>query len=155
VRQPLGWHDVGLADPSAADEATALSPPHHSQDTPASLLEKLRRPDAPAAWERFVRLYTPFLYQCLRPLGLQEADKADLLQEVFLPPHRKLPAFSYDRTRSQDRKLRVVLLNKWRDLRRRRGLVPAGTPDEVLDAREAPDAVALLAEDEYRHALAH
>src|SRR5579871_5497349 len=31
------------------------------QQTPASLLERLRQPEGPAAWERFVFLYTPLL----------------------------------------------------------------------------------------------
>jgi RNA polymerase sigma-70 factor (ECF subfamily) len=30
--------------------------------TPASLLERLRRPDERQAWDRFVELYSPLIY---------------------------------------------------------------------------------------------
>ena len=45
-------------------------------ETPASLLERLRRPADPEAWARFVALYTPLLYRWARRAGLQEADAA-------------------------------------------------------------------------------
>src|SRR5207244_3271465 len=93
--------------------------PARPDDTPASLLERLRQPGDAAAWDRFVTLYTPFLYRCVRPLGLQAADRADLLQDVFLVLYRKLPTFTYDPTRSFRAWLRALLLNKWRDARRR------------------------------------
>src|SRR4051794_10624721 len=51
--------------------------------TPVTLLERLRRPDDPEAWGRFVELYTPLLYAWARKTGLQESDAADLVQEVF------------------------------------------------------------------------
>lgn len=34
-----------------------------SVDTPGSLLERLRRPGDEEAWQRFVHLYTPLLFQ--------------------------------------------------------------------------------------------
>jgi RNA polymerase sigma-70 factor (ECF subfamily) len=51
--------------------------------TPASLLQRLREPDAEAAWTRFVALYTPLLYYWAQRLGLRETDAADLVQDVF------------------------------------------------------------------------
>jgi RNA polymerase sigma-70 factor (ECF subfamily) len=39
--------------------------------TPVSLLERLRRPDERAAWERFVQLYTPLLCAWARRLARQ------------------------------------------------------------------------------------
>ena len=38
---------------------------HH----PASLLERLRQPEAPQAWEHFVKLYTPLLARWAQRLG--------------------------------------------------------------------------------------
>jgi RNA polymerase sigma-70 factor (ECF subfamily) len=56
-------------------------------DTPASLLERLRHAHEPAAWSRFVDLYTPILFAFAGRLGLQAADAADLVQgAAFLPP---------------------------------------------------------------------
>ena len=45
-------------------------------DTPASLLERLRRPADTTAWPRFVELYAPLLHYWARRTGLQEADAA-------------------------------------------------------------------------------
>ena len=50
-------------------------------DTPASLLERLRRPAEQQAWARFVDLYTPLLYYWARRTGCPEADAADLTQD--------------------------------------------------------------------------
>jgi RNA polymerase sigma-70 factor (ECF subfamily) len=121
------------------------------QNTPASLLEQLRRPSDPKAWEHFVTLYTPFLYHCMRPLGLQEADKADVLQEVFLLLYRKLPEFHYDGTKSFRGWLRTVLRNKWHDLQRQRSPVPVSSSG-VADPAAADDT-AVFADQEYRDYL--
>jgi len=105
--------------------------------TSASLLERLRGPDDPDAWERFVSLYAPVIYAWARKVGLQDADAADLVQEVLLGLTRALPAFRYDQHKSFRRWLHTVTLNKWRDRRKHRGaLPPPGSPD-VLD--ELPD----------------
>jgi hypothetical protein len=41
--------------------------------TPASLLERLRQPADPEAWERFVALYAPLIYSWGRQASLQDA----------------------------------------------------------------------------------
>ena len=84
-------------------------------DTPASLLERLRQPADPAAWSRFVELYTPLLYGWARRVGLPEQDAADLVQDVFVQLVRKLPDFTYDRHKTFRGWLRAVTLNKWRE----------------------------------------
>jgi RNA polymerase sigma factor (sigma-70 family) len=53
-------------------------PPTH-----ASLLLRLRDPRDQAAWTQFVELYTPLVYGYARKQGLQDADAADLSQEVL------------------------------------------------------------------------
>ncbi len=74
-----------------------LFPPARPMDsTPPSLLERLRLPGEEAAWGRFVELYTPLLFFWARRLGLQEADAADLVQDVFRALVRKLPGFVYE-----------------------------------------------------------
>ncbi len=52
--------------------------------TSMSLLKRLRQPEERPAWERFVELYTPLLYQWAYRLGVPDPDAADLVQDVFL-----------------------------------------------------------------------
>ncbi len=116
-------------------------------DTPASLLDQLRRPGQVAAWDRFVRLYTPFLVHCLKPLALQPADAADLMQEVFLLLYQKLPEFTYDPERSFRAWLKMVLLNKWRDWRKGRALRRCEGDERLADLAEI-DSLAVFEEEE-------
>jgi RNA polymerase sigma-70 factor (ECF subfamily) len=118
--------------------------------TSASLLERLRQPRDNDAWTRFVHLYTPLLYYWLRRTGLQQDDAADLVQDVLLQLVHKLPAFTYDRTRSFRSWLRTVTLNKLRDRCKRRAPVPLGSDDQALHEQPVPDEAALFAEEEYR-----
>ena len=76
--------------------------------TSFSLLERLRQPSDSAAWDRFVELYTPLLFYWGRRAGLQSADAADLVQDVFEVLLRKLPEFQYDRQKSFRSWLRTV-----------------------------------------------
>jgi RNA polymerase sigma-70 factor (ECF subfamily) len=115
--------------------------------TPASLLQRLRRPGEREAWQRFAELYTPLLYYWARCRGLQPQDAADLVQEVFATLTQKLPEFSYDRHRCFRSWLRTVLLNKWRDLRRRPGLPLDADAD--VDALPAPEDGDGLSRTEY------
>jgi RNA polymerase sigma-70 factor (ECF subfamily) len=120
--------------------------------TPISLLERLRQTPEPAAWNRFVTLYTPLLYYWARRAGASEQDAADLVQEIFLVLLEKLPHFHYDPAKSFRGWLRAVTLNKWRDhLRHVEALPRAGKAElaELADAA-APDA---FAEAEYRRYL--
>jgi RNA polymerase sigma-70 factor (ECF subfamily) len=54
-----------------------------SPATRASLLVRLRDPQDKEAWGQFVQLYAPVVYGFARKRGLQDADAADLMQEVF------------------------------------------------------------------------
>jgi RNA polymerase sigma factor (sigma-70 family) len=54
-----------------------------SPATRASLLVRLRDPQDKEAWGQFVQLYAPVIYGFARKRGLQDADAADLMQEVF------------------------------------------------------------------------
>jgi RNA polymerase sigma-70 factor (ECF subfamily) len=113
----------------------------------------LRQPDEQAAWERFVQLYTPLLYQWARRLGLQGQDAADLLQDVFTVLVRKLPDFHYDPDKRFRGWLWTVTVNKARERRRRQPAPALQAAADVLDelpARDDPDAVD---EVEYREYL--
>jgi RNA polymerase sigma-70 factor (ECF subfamily) len=52
--------------------------------TRASLLARVRDPLDRVAWQQFVELYGTLVYGFARQHGLQDADAADLTQEVFL-----------------------------------------------------------------------
>lgn len=51
--------------------------------TRASLLVRLRDRLDDGAWSEFVRLYVPVIYRFARRKGLQDADAADLTQDVL------------------------------------------------------------------------
>jgi RNA polymerase sigma-70 factor (ECF subfamily) len=114
--------------------------------THESLIERLRKPSAAEAWERFVRLYTPLLFHWARGRGLQDQDAADLVQDVLLVLVRKLPDFHYQPGRSFRGWMRTVLLNKWRDR-------PHARMADPFDSEVQPQAPAdddALEEREYR-----
>jgi RNA polymerase sigma-70 factor (ECF subfamily) len=117
--------------------------------TAPSLLEKVRQPANQMAWNRFVQLYTPLLFFWIRPLGLRDADAADLVQDVFLTLVEKLPEFRYDPQRSFRAWLRTVLLNKWRN---RCAVREAQQPTDIPEPADS-DNVAAFGEEEYRQHL--
>ncbi len=56
---------------------------HESPNTRQSLLLRLRDPADDRAWAEFTDLYGPLIRRVARRGGLQDADAADLEQEVF------------------------------------------------------------------------
>lgn len=108
--------------------------------TPRSLLQQLRQPDQPRAWEQFVDLYTPLLLLWARRLGLQSDDAADLVQDVFVVLVKKLPEFQYDAEKKNFRGwLRTICFNKWRDRHRQRAAHVQQADEATLDDVPAPD----------------
>src|SRR5262249_27276083 len=63
--------------------------------TSLGLLERARSHDA-AAWGRLVQLYAPLVDRWCRQASLQDADAADVRQEVFLAVARGLDEFRRD-----------------------------------------------------------
>lgn len=118
--------------------------------TSVSLLHRLRQGADPRDWHRFVHLYTPLLFRWARRAGAQDADAADLVQEVLTLLFAKLPAFDYDGTRSFRAWLRTVLLNKWRDACRHQAARPALPNDRALEAMPARDEDGEEREDRQR-----
>jgi len=86
--------------------------------TRASLLVRLRDPRDEVAWREFVALYGPLVYGYARKQGLQDADAADLGQEVLRVVAGAVGRLEYDPRRGAFRNwlftiLRRKLLN-WR-----------------------------------------
>jgi RNA polymerase sigma-70 factor, ECF subfamily len=121
--------------------------------TSATLLERLRQPDQREAWDRFVQLYTPLLYEWSRSLGLLDQDCADLVQEVFTALLQKLRDFRYDPQQSFRGWLRTFLRNKWREVQRQRFPVPVDASQGPLADLADPSDTNLLGEVEYREYL--
>src|ERR1700693_5395388 len=64
--------------------------------TRASLLVRLRDPCDGGAWAEFVHLYAPLVYGYLRKQGLQDADAADLAQDVLVAVAGAVGRLDYD-----------------------------------------------------------
>jgi RNA polymerase sigma-70 factor (ECF subfamily) len=124
------------------------------EQTPASLLERLRRPGDPEAWARFVALYTPLIYSWCRRAGLQDQDAADLTQDVFVTLLQVLPRFAYDRHKSFRRWLQTITLNKWRNARRQQSHQAQPGHAADLDGLAATSELEACWEAEYQQHLA-
>jgi RNA polymerase sigma-70 factor (ECF subfamily) len=70
-----------------------------SPTTRPSLLVRLRDPRDGAAWQEFVDLYAPLVYGWARHKGLQDADAADVTQEVFRSMAGAVAKLEYDASR--------------------------------------------------------
>jgi RNA polymerase sigma-70 factor (ECF subfamily) len=89
-------------------------------DTRPSLLVRLRDRQDGDAWRQFVDLYAPLIYGLARKRGLQDADAADVTQEVFRAVSGAIQAFQYDRGRGSFRGwLYTIARNKLNDFRAR------------------------------------
>jgi len=121
--------------------------------TSLSLLERVRNPADQDAWNRFVHLYSPLIFDWCRRSGLQAAEAEDLTQDVFATLFQKLPEFTYDRQKSFRGWLRTVTLNHWHDRRRRIGTRPLPGVGQPIEALESPSGISALEEAEYRQHL--
>jgi RNA polymerase sigma-70 factor (ECF subfamily) len=72
---------------------------HESPATRASLLVRLRDVTDGDAWREFARLYAPVIYGFARNRGLQDADAADLMQEVLRSVSGAMSRLEYDPVR--------------------------------------------------------
>src|SRR5579864_7281761 len=87
-----------------------------SPTTRPSLLVRLRDPRDGVAWQEFVDLYAPLVYGWARRKGLQDADAADVTQEVFRGMAGAVANLEYDASRGAFRGwLFTVTRNKIRD----------------------------------------
>jgi RNA polymerase sigma factor (sigma-70 family) len=82
-------------------------------DSPASLLTLIKDGANADAWEKFVRQYGPVVYGFARKWGLQDADAADITQEVLWSVARYIGKMEYDPARGTFRGwLSTVTRNK-------------------------------------------
>src|SRR5262249_62066862 len=74
-----------------------------SPTTQWGLLARSRDPRDGDAWAEFVEVYAPLVYGLARRHGLQDADAADLTQDVLRSVARAAPRFAYDPRRGSFR----------------------------------------------------
>ena len=112
--------------------------------TRASLLLRIRDGRDHEAWRQFVQIYAPVVYGFARKRGLQDADAADLMQEVLRSVAGAAGRLNYDPQRGSFRAwLYTVTRNKiysFLDGRRRhvRGSGDSGT-QQRLEKHAAPE----------------
>ena len=119
--------------------------------TNPSLLERLRLKGEESAWERFVYLYTPFIFSLARRFGLDREASADVVQDVLLLLSKKMQDFEYDCAQSFRAWLRTVVMNRIYENARRRQVQLISGNEQV----EVPQCEILSAfeEEEYRSYL--
>src|ERR687888_578740 len=74
-----------------------------SPATRASLLVRIRDAHDTDAWRQFVQVYAPVVYGFARKRGLQDADAADLMQEVLRSVASAAGRLDYDPKRGSFR----------------------------------------------------
>ena len=111
--------------------------------TRASLLVRLRNARDAAAWTEFVDLYAPLVYGYARKQGLQDADAADLSQEVLRAVAGAIGRLEYDPLRGAFRNwLFTVVRRKLSNWRRDQGTrIQGGGRDNhrLLEQCPAPE----------------
>lgn len=124
--------------------------------TRLSLLARLENPEDQAARAQFVELCGGLIYGFARDRGLQDADAADLTQEVFLAIARTAGRWRFDPEQGSFRGwLYGVTRHKLARFLERRGNQPPGSGDsnarERLDQEPSPhDDLAALWEKEFQ-----
>jgi len=130
----------------------------NSQATRSTLLVRLNDGQDSRAWPEFVEIYSPIIFEFARRYGLQDADAADLMQEVLRFVSRSICNFRYDRERGPFRGwLRAVARSRLHDFwAARKQNVPGSGDTRVLDQLEQvpseEDAEAVW-EQEYRKSI--
>jgi RNA polymerase sigma-70 factor (ECF subfamily) len=126
--------------------------------TRPSLLVRIRDAADAEAWQQFVQLYAPLVYGFARKRGLQDADAADLTQEVLRSVASAAGRLDYDPKRGTFRSwLFTVVRNKVHDFvasQRRRMPVSAEASQARLEELPAPaEDEAVLWNEEYERQL--
>src|SRR4051812_31085583 len=131
-------------------------------DTPSprpSLLARLRDSSDAEAWAEFVEIYTPIIGRLAARRGLQEADAADLTQEVFHAVASAIDRWDPDPARGSFRGwLSAIARNLIVNLMAAQFRHPRGTGDTdfqgFLESRPAPEGEeSRVFEVEYRRRI--
>lgn len=127
--------------------------------TRASLLLQIRDGTNHGAWQEFMRLYGPMVYGFARKRGLQDADAADLMQDVMRSVSTSIGRLDYDRNQGAFRGwLFTITRNKVFNFLSARRIRPQGSGDtttnRMLDNQPDDNDGADVWEVEYQRRLA-
>jgi RNA polymerase sigma factor (sigma-70 family) len=131
-----------------------------SPATRASLLVRLRDGGDDQAWREFTRLYAPVIYGFARKRGLQDADAADLMQEVLRSVSNAVHRLDYDAARGTFRGwLFTVTRNKVYNFLDSRSRRVQGSGDSRVQQRleqhaDGSDKLSAEWEADYKRAMA-
>jgi RNA polymerase sigma factor (sigma-70 family) len=102
--------------------------------TRASLLVQLRDGANHAAWQEFAKLYGPVIYGFARKRGLQDADAADLMQDVMRSVSNAIARLDYNRNQGTFRGwLFTITRNKVFNFFSARRIRPQGSGDTTTN----------------------
>ncbi len=127
--------------------------------TQPSLLVRICDVQDSQAWSQFVEVYAPLVYGFARKHGLQDADAADLTQDVLRAVAAAASRLAYDPARGSFRAwLFTVVRNKLRNFLASQARQCLGSGDssaqDLLEAQPArADAEAALWDQEYEQRL--
>ena len=127
--------------------------------TRASLLIQLRESDNHGAWQEFVKLYSPIIYGFARKRGLQDADAADLMQDVMRSVSGAISRLEYDQKQGTFRGwLFTITRNKIFNFLSARRIRPQASGDsstnQMLNSHPEANDEADTWEQEYQRRLA-
>lgn len=115
-----------------------------TQRTRPSLLLRVRDAGDERAWREFVELYTPLIFTYCQRRGLQEADAADVAQEVMRTVARAIGGFAYQPAKGTFRSwLYTVTRTRLANFQKRQQRQPRGTGEtavhEFLESQPNPE----------------
>lgn len=104
-----------------------------NQPTRKSLLLRVRESDDTDAWRQFTDLYGPLVFRYGKRQGLQDADAADLMQDVLERVAKNIEKFDYDPSLGRFRSwLFLIARQAISNLVKRRERQPIGSGDSVV-----------------------
>jgi RNA polymerase sigma-70 factor (ECF subfamily) len=111
-----------------------IQPAGDSPETRLSLLVQIRDGKNQQAWQQFVQLYGPVVYGFARKRGLQDADAADLMQDVMRSVSAAIGRLDYDRKQGTFRGwLFTITRNKVFNFLSARRIRPQGAGDSATN----------------------
>jgi RNA polymerase sigma-70 factor (ECF subfamily) len=114
-------------------------------ETRSSLLLRIRDPSDGEAWNEFAGIYTPLIHRYCQRRGLQDADAADVAQEVMLAVSRAIGRFEKHPIKGSFRSwLFTITYHTFADFLDRRSRGPQGgggsTVRRIVEALPDPAA---------------
>jgi DNA-directed RNA polymerase specialized sigma24 family protein len=108
-------------------------------DTPLSLLERLRNSPDDSSWQRLTDLYLPLVGRWLSQQKLSPADADDLTQDILLVIVRELSGFDHSGRKGAFRTwLRRITVHRLRGFWRSKQFSPDQNIGALLDQLEDP-----------------